>query len=120
MTYWDLWLDSCLILFSNLGQSTKLCNAKDCEKVFPDKKAYELHWDQEHAEILMKKCRYCDFESRQRLTVEEHMFQKHSSKPHLKALICPKCDNFRATNADLIKIHMFENCPGKGSQVMNR
>ena len=65
MTYWDLWLDSCLILVSNLGQSTKLCNAKDCEKVFPDKKAYELHWDQEHAEILMKKCRYCDFESRQ-------------------------------------------------------
>ena len=102
-----------------LGQSTKICNAKDCEKVFPNKKAYEIHWDQEHAEILLKKCHYCDFENRKRLTVEEHIFQKHSSKPRLYALTCPKCDDFRATNEDLIKIHLIENCPGKRLQVMN-
>ena len=107
---------------SVLGKNSgKVCKAKGCEKTFPNKESHDQHWDQEHSEILLKKCRFCDFEDRKRQIVEEHMCQNHSDKPVLEALTCPKCEDFHSTDEGLIKLHLLESCPaaGKGLRVMN-
>ena len=71
----------------------------------------------EHSEILLKRCHFCGFESRQRSVVEEHTFQSHSKRPIIQAIQCHKCCAFRATSEDLIKFHTSEDCMGKRLRV---
>ena len=96
---------------------TEKCSANDCDKTFPDKTAFDKHWDLEHSEILLKRCHFCGFESRQRSVVEEHIFQSHSKRPIIQAIQCHKCCAFRATSEDLIKFHTIEDCTGKRLRV---
>jgi hypothetical protein len=85
---------------------------RSCGVICPDFPAYEQHLDTFHTEILIKKCHFCDFSHRQREAVFHHVFLKHSKRPILEEIKCPRCLDYRATSLDLINFHLL-NCLSK-------
>ena len=83
-----------------------------CKITFVSLEEYQKHIDAIHLEILIKKCYFCEFESRQRLLLHDHIFAKHSLKPLLPSRFCDYCSEFRATSSDVINFHV-EKCPVK-------
>ena len=62
-----------------------------CNELFKTKKDLDYHVDANHTEILMKKCHFCPLEFRERQVLYEHVFQKHSLAPILRATPCKYC-----------------------------
>ena len=62
-----------------------------CNELFKTKKDLDYHVDANHTEILMKKCHFCPIEFRERQVLYEHVFQKHSLAPILRATPCKYC-----------------------------
>jgi hypothetical protein len=62
-----------------------------CNDLFKTKKDLDYHVDANHTEILMKKCHFCPLEFRERQVLYDHVFQKHSLAPILRATPCKYC-----------------------------
>ena len=62
-----------------------------CNELFKTKKDLDYHVDANHTEILMKKCHFCPMIFRERQVLYEHVFQKHSLAPILRATQCKYC-----------------------------
>ena len=62
-----------------------------CNELFKTKKDLDYHVDANHTEILMKKCHFCPMEFRERQVLYDHVFQKHSLAPILRATPCKYC-----------------------------
>ena len=93
-----------------MSEDIRICTW--CKTPFVSFENYQNHIDENHLEILIKKCYFCEFESRQRLEVHNHIFAKHSLKPIVPSHFCEYCSEFRATSSDVINFHI-EKCPAK-------
>ena len=93
-----------------MSEDIRICTW--CKTPVASFEKYQNHIDENHLEILIKKCYFCEFESRQRLEVHNHIFAKHSLKPILPSHFCEYCLEFRATSSDVINFHV-EKCPAK-------
>ena len=93
-----------------MSEDIRICTW--CKTPVASFEKYQNHIDENHLEILIKKCYFCEFESRQRLEVHNHIFTKHSLKPILPSHFCEYCLEFRATSSDVINFHI-EKCPAK-------
>ena len=93
-----------------MSEDIRICTW--CKTPVASFEKYQNHIDENHLEILIKKCYFCEFESRQRLKVHNHIFARHSLKPILPSHFCEYCLEFRATSSDVINFHI-EKCPAK-------
>lgn len=95
---------ACHCCFQGEVKKKRHWSCEQCDEIFHQKQAFDVHVDANHMEIIPKKCYFCPFLKRQRSEVEEHIFTKHSKVPVIEGVNCKYClKNF---TPEYYKVHV--------------